>query len=180
MARRRPIKSARGAIATGAHATGTAALGALAMGAMALGAMAVGALAIGRLAVGRARLRRVEIGELSVGRLDIGSSDPRPGMLIAVTRIRAASGKGDGMARLLLDQLSVMRTDEPGILLRPPHRSTSDPDLFLLYEHYADEAAFERSAHAARLDAIRQRIAEHELAAGSSDDAVEVELFQTI
>jgi quinol monooxygenase YgiN len=148
------------------------------MGAMALGAMAVGALAIGRLSVGRARLRRVEIGELSVGRLDIGSGDPRPGMLMAVTTIRAASGKGDAMARLLLDQLSVMRTDEPGILLHPPHRSTSDPDLFLLYEHYADE--FERGAHAARLDAFRRRVAEHELAAGSADDAIEVELYQTI
>jgi quinol monooxygenase YgiN len=147
---------------------------------MALGAMAVGALAIGRLAVGRARLRRVEIGELSVGRLEIGSGDPRPGMLIAVTRIRAAPGKGDEMARVLLDQLSAIRTDERGILLHPPHRSMSDPDLFLLYEHYVDEAAFERGTHAARLDAIRQRIAEHELVAGSLDDAVEVELFQTI
>jgi quinol monooxygenase YgiN len=150
------------------------------MGAMALGAMAVGALAIGRLSVGRARLRRVEIGELSVGRLDIGSGDPRPGMLIAVTRIRAAPGKGDATARLLLDQLSEMRTDEPGILLHPPHRSTRDPDLFLLYEHYPDEAAFERGAHTARLDVFRRRVAEHELAAGSADDAVEVELYRTI
>jgi quinol monooxygenase YgiN len=150
------------------------------MGAMALGAMAVGALAIGRLSVGRARLRRVEIGELSVGRLEIGSGDPRPGVLIAVTRIRAAPGQGNAMARLLLDQLSEMRTDEPGILLPPPHRSTSDPDLFLLYENYPDHAAFERGTHAARLDAFRRRVAEHELAAGSADDAIEVELYQTI
>ena len=173
-------KSARGATATGANATGTAALGSLALGAMALGAMAVGALAIGRLSVGRARLRRVEIGELAVGRLDIGHSGRQPGMLTVVARIRAAPGKGDAMTRLLLDQLLFRRTDEAGVFLHPPHRSTSDPDLFLLYEHYTDEAAFERHSHAARLDALRRRIAEQALAAGTADDAVEVELYRTI
>jgi quinol monooxygenase YgiN len=180
MIRRAPMKSARGATATGANATGTAALGALALGAMALGAMAVGALAIGRLSVGRARLRRVEIGELSVGRLDIGPNGRQPGMLTAIARIRTAPGKGDAMARLLLEHVSLLRSDEPGILVYPPHRSASDPDLFMLYEHYADEAAFERRAHTAQLDAFRQRVAEQGLAAGAADDAVEVELYRTI
>jgi quinol monooxygenase YgiN len=178
MVRRVPMKSARAATATGANATGTAALGALALGAMALGAMAVGALAIGRLSVGRARLRRVEIGELTVGRLEIGLSGRQPGTLTAIIRIRAAPGKGDAMARLLLDHVSSWRADEPGVLLHPPHRSASDPDLFLLCEYYADEA-FERLAHAARLDAFRQRVTEQELAAGSDDDAVEIELYRT-
>jgi quinol monooxygenase YgiN len=180
MIRRARMKSAQGAIATGAHATGAAALGALALGAIAVGAMAVGALAIGRLAVGRAQLRRVEIGELSVGRLDIGPGGHQPGKLIAVARIRAAPGKGDAMASLLLDQVSLLRSDEPGILIYPPHRSTSDPDLFLLYEQYADEAAFERRVHAAQLDVFRQRVAEQGLAAGAVDGAIEVELYQTI
>ncbi len=180
MIKRARMKSARGAVATGAHATGAAALGALALGAMAVGAMAVGALAIGRLAVGRARLRRVEIGELSVGRLDIGPEAHLPGKLIAVARIRAAPGKGDAMARLLLDQVSLLRADEPWIMVYPPHRSASDPDLFMLYEHYADEAAFEQRAHATQLDALRQRVAEQGLATGAADDAVEVELYRTI
>ena len=180
MVRRAPMKSARDATATGANATGTAALGALALGAMALGAMAVGALAIGRLSVGRARFRRVEIGELAVGRLDIGPNGRQPGMLTVVARIRAAPGRGDTMARLLLDQVSLLRADEPWILLYPPHRSTSDPDLFLLYEQYTDEAAFERHAHAARLDTFRRRVSEQGLVAGSADDAVKVELYRTI
>jgi quinol monooxygenase YgiN len=179
MMRRAPMKSARGATATGANATGTAALGTLALGAMALGAMAVGALAIGRLSVGRARLRRVEIGELSVGRLEIGSGGRQPGTLTIVTRIRAAPGKGDAMARLLLDQLSLLRSDQPGSILYPPHRSATDPDLFLLYEHCADEAAFERRTHPARLDAFR-RVAEKALVASSANDAVEVELYRTM
>ena len=173
------MKSAKGATATGAHATGTAALGTLALGAMALGAMAVGALAIGRLSVGRARLRRVEIGELTVGRLEIGPSGRQPGTLTAITRIRAAPGKGDAMAQLLRDQLALVRIEEPGTSLYPPHRSTSDPDLFLLYEHYADEAAFERRAHAAWLDAFR-RVAEQGHVASSADDAFEVELYRTM
>lgn len=173
MLRRAPMRSARGATATGANATGTAALGTLAVGAMALGAMAIGALAIGRLKVGRAQFRRVEIGELAVGRLDIGAGVRQSGTLVAALRIRAAPGKGDAMACLLRDQASLMRGDESGMHL--PHRSARDPDLFLLYEQYADEAAY-----AARLDALRRRIAEQGLAAGSADDAVEVELYRTI
>lgn len=180
MARRAPMTSARGATATGAQATGTAALGSLALGAMALGAMAVGALAIGRLSVGRARLRRVEIGELAIGRLDIGPSGRQPGTLTAVARIRAAPGKGDAMARLLQDHLSSTRPDEPGTLPHPPHRSTSDPDLFLLYEHYADDTVLGQHGHAARFDALRGRIAEQGLAPSSADDAVEVDFYRMI
>lgn len=165
--------STRGATATGAQATGTAALGSLVLGAMALGAIAVGAMAIGRLKVGRAQFRRVEIDELAVGRLDIGAG--RPGTLTAAVRVRAAPGKGDAMARLLRDHVSLLRANAPGIHVNPPHRSTSDPDLFLIYEQYADEAAY-----AARLDALRRRIAEQGLAAGSAENAVEVELCRTI
>jgi quinol monooxygenase YgiN len=180
MARRMPMKSARGATATGAQATGTAAFGGLALGAMALGAMAVGALAIGRLVVGRAQLKRVEIGELSVGRLDIGASSRRSGRLVAVARIRAAPGKGDAMARLLRDHVSAASAEEPGIRFAPPQRSTSDPDLFLLQEEFADEVAFERHGLTAGLDALRRRVAEHGLAAGIAEDAVAVELYRTI
>jgi quinol monooxygenase YgiN len=174
------MKSARGATVTGASATGTAALGTLVLGAIAVGAMAVGALAIGRLAVGRAQLRRVEIGELKVGRLDIGTTGRQPGMLVAVARIRAAPGKGDAMARLLLDQVSLIRANEPETLVYPPQRSASNPDLFVLHEHYADEATYKRSGHAARLDAFRRHVAEQGLAAGAAEDAVEVELYWTI
>ena len=165
---------------TGASATGTTALGTLVLGAMAVGAMAVGALAIGRLAVGRAQLRRVEIGELKVGRLDIGTTGRQPGTLVAVARLRAASGKGDAMARVLRDQVSLIRANEPETLVYPPQRSASNCDLFVLQEHFADEAAYKRSAHAARLDAFRRRVAEQGLAAGAADDAVEVELYWTI
>lgn len=179
MVRRPPMKSAKGATATGAHATGTAALGALALGAMALGAMAVGALAIGRLSVGRARLRRVEIGDLVIGRLDIASSGRKPGTLTAVIRIRAAPGKGDAMAQLLRDQLSLVRTGEPGRFFYPPHRSTSDPDLFLLYEQYANETAFEQRPHSAWLDAFRRAV-EQEGIASTADDAVGIELYRTM
>ena len=84
------------------------------------------------------------------------------------------------MARLLLDQVSLLHADEPGILLYPPHRSASDPDVFLLYEQYADEAAFERHAHAARLDTFRRRVSEQGLVTGSADDAIGVELYRTI
>ena len=84
------------------------------------------------------------------------------------------------MARLLRDQVSLIRANEPETRVYPLQRSASDPDLFVLQEHYADETAFKRSAHSTRLNAFRQRVAEQGLAAGAADDAVEVELYRTI
>jgi quinol monooxygenase YgiN len=122
-------------------------------------------------------LKRVEIGELKVGRLDIRSVGREPGALTAVVRIRSAPGKGDALAKLLLDQASLSRSGDPGVIVRAPHRAAGDADLFMFYEEYADEAAFERRAHAARLDALRRRIADQGLASGG---AVEVEIYRTI
>ena len=176
MTKRALTKSSRGAVAAGATAAGAASLGAVALGAVALGAMAVGALAVGRLTVGRARLRRVEIGELAVGRLEVGA-DGTAGKLTAVARIRTAPGKGDALERLLLDQVA---GSDPGTWLHRALRSRRDPDLFLVFESYADEAAFERHAQAPRLDALLRLAADKGLVAASNDDPVEVELYRTI
>ncbi len=174
MAERALTKSKRGAVATGASAAGAASVGAMALGAVALGAFAVGALAVGRLSVGRARLRRVEIGELTVGRLDVGADGT--GRLTAVARIHAAPGKGDALERLLLNQAAA---SGPGSLLFRAHRSRTDPDLFLFYESYADETAFEQHAQAAGLHALLRQAAEQGLAA-SADDPAEVEIYRSI
>lgn len=165
-------KSSRGAVATGASAAGAASFGAMALGAVALGAIAVGALAVGRLTVGRARLRRVEIGELAVGRLQIGAD----GELTAVARLHAEPGRGDALERLLLGQRA---GNEPGVVLRA-YRSRIDPDLFLVHETYADEAAFERPAQGSRLDAVLRQGIEEGLVAAPSDEQAEVELFRAI
>src|SRR6185503_19193732 len=64
-------------------------------------------------------------------------------VLTVVARIRAAKGKGDALAALLAEQAGVVRKAEPGCLAYRPHRSTKDPDLFIFYEQYNDDAAFD-------------------------------------
>ena len=65
-------------------------------------------------------------------------------VLTVVAKIRAAKGKGDALAALLREQAGVVRKNEPGCLAYRPHRSSKDPDLFLFYEQYKDDAAFSR------------------------------------
>ena len=64
-------------------------------------------------------------------------------VLTVVAKIRAAKGKGDALAALLKEQVAAVRRAEPGCLVYRPHRSTKDPDLFIFYEQYKDDAAFD-------------------------------------
>ena len=59
-----------------------------------------------------------------------------------VAKVRAAKGKGDALAALLTEQVGVVRKAEPGCLAYRVHRSTKDPEVFLFYETYVDDAAF--------------------------------------
>ena len=97
-------------------------------------------------------------------------------VLTVVARLRAAKNKGDALAALLTEQAAVVRKAEPGCLVYRVHRSTRDPDLFLFYETYADDAAFDFHRKAPHLAAYRQR-RENE---GLMEGAVEVEIFRSI
>ncbi|TMQ12411.1 MAG: antibiotic biosynthesis monooxygenase, partial [Deltaproteobacteria bacterium] len=94
-------------------------------------------------------------------------------VLTVVAKIRAAKGKGDTLAALLAEQASVVRRTEPGCLTYRPHRSTTDPDLFLVYEMYVDEAAFDAHRQAPHLAAFRARREKE----GLTDGPVEVEIL---
>src|ERR1044071_3497107 len=78
-------------------------------------------------------------------------------VLTVVAKIRAAKGKGDALATLLAEQAGVVRKAEPGCLVYRPHRSTKDPDLFIFYEMYKDDAAFDVHRKAPHLAAYRER-----------------------
>lgn len=78
-------------------------------------------------------------------------------VLTVVARIRAAAGRGDALAALLREQVAAVRRAEPGCLVYRPHRSTSDPELFVFYEQYADEAAWDAHRAAPHLAAFRER-----------------------
>lgn len=97
-------------------------------------------------------------------------------VLTIVAKLRAAKGKGDALAALLIEQAAVVRAEEPGCLVYRPHRSTKDPDLFLFYEAYADDAAFEAHRKAPHLAAFRER---RELE-GLIDGPVEIDILRSL
>jgi quinol monooxygenase YgiN len=97
-------------------------------------------------------------------------------ILTVVAHIRAAPGRGDALAALLAEQAAVVLGAEPGCLIYRVHRSTRDPELFLFYETYADEAAFDAHRTAAHLAAFRERREKEGLTAGPA----QVEVYRSI
>ena len=97
-------------------------------------------------------------------------------VLTVVAKVRAAKGKGDALAALLREQVAAVRKAEPGCLVYRPHRSTKDPDLFIFYEQYKDDAAFDVHRKAPHLTAYRERREKEGLVAGPP----EVEIFRSL
>ena len=97
-------------------------------------------------------------------------------VLTVVARLRAAPGKGDALAALLTEQAAVIRKSEPGCLIYRPHRSTTDPDLFIFYEMYENDAAFDLHRKSPHLASYRQR-RERE---GLLEGAVDVQVFRAL
>jgi quinol monooxygenase YgiN len=72
---------------------------------------------------------------------------------VVVARWRAKAGSEERVVAVL-EELTRASRAEPGCLGYQPHRSAEDPHDFLIYEQYADEAAFEThsgSEHFTRL-----------------------------
>ena len=97
-------------------------------------------------------------------------------VLTVVARIRAAKGKADALAAVLAEQAATVRSAEPGCLVYRVHRSTSDPELFLFYETYVDDAAFDLHRKSPHVAAYRRRREQE----GLADGAVEVEIFRSL
>jgi len=73
-------------------------------------------------------------------------------MLIVIAQYLTEPGKSDEVAAILARHVAETRA-EPGCVQFVVNRGSDDPDRFLLYEQYVDEAAFEShrvSAHFAR------------------------------
>lgn len=96
--------------------------------------------------------------------------------LTVIAKIRAAKGKGDALAALLTEQAAAVRAAEPGCLLYRPHRSTRDPDVFVFYEMYADDAALEAHRKAPHLAAFRERREREALTEGP----VEIDILRSL
>jgi len=93
-----------------------------------------------------------------------------------VARLRAAPGKADALAALLAEQCGVVRRSEPGCLEYRLHRAKDDPQAFLFYETYADDAAFDVHRASPHLADYRRR----REAAGLLDGAVEVVVYRPL
>lgn len=89
--------------------------------------------------------------------------------ITVVATLRAAQGKGDALAAFLVEQAAAVRREEPGCQRYVPHRSATDPDLFLFYESYRDEAAFDAHRKSAHLAAFRERREREGLVAGPAE-----------
>jgi quinol monooxygenase YgiN len=97
-------------------------------------------------------------------------------VLTVIAKVRAARGKGDALAALLVEQAAAVRAAEPGCLVYRPHRSTKDPDVFVFYESYVDDAAFEAHRKAPHLAVFRERRDQQ----GLTEGAVEVEILRSL
>jgi len=73
-------------------------------------------------------------------------------VLVVIARYQTRPGAGDEVASILAQHVSPTRA-EPGCRSFLVNRSEDDPDRFVLYEQYEDEAAFQ--AHRTTLLAER-------------------------
>lgn len=91
------------------------------------------------------------------------------GKVTVVARLRATKGKGDDLAALLKEQAGVVRASEPGCLDYTPYRSVADPEAFVFYEEYVDQAAFDAHMAAPHMAPYRKKRQDLGLAEGPPD-----------
>ena len=65
-------------------------------------------------------------------------------MIVLAATYHVQPGKGDNVAEALKRMAPLVKAEEPGCLLYHANRSSDNPDHFLLYEIYADQAALEQ------------------------------------
>jgi quinol monooxygenase YgiN len=97
-------------------------------------------------------------------------------VLTVVAKVRAARGKGDALAALLVEQTAAVRKAEADCLVYRAHRSTKDPEMFIFYEQYRDEAAYDVHRKSAHIAHFRERREKERLVEGP----VEVELYRPL
>jgi quinol monooxygenase YgiN len=62
-------------------------------------------------------------------------------MVVLVAKYHVKPGHGDTVEAALKRMAPLVKMGEPGCTLYHANRSKDNPDLFLLYEHYRDDAA---------------------------------------
>jgi quinol monooxygenase YgiN len=62
-------------------------------------------------------------------------------MIVLVAQYQVQLGRGDEVEAAIKRMAQLVKEHEPGCILYQANRSRENPDHFLLYEQYADEAA---------------------------------------
>jgi quinol monooxygenase YgiN len=78
-------------------------------------------------------------------------------VLSVIAKLSAKPGQGDALAPILREQVAAVLKAEPDCLVYRLHRSKKHPDLFLFYEQYRSDAAFDLHRKAPHLTAFRER-----------------------
>jgi autoinducer 2-degrading protein len=64
-------------------------------------------------------------------------------MIVLTAKYFVKAGHGDEVLAALRRMAPLVKAGEPGCALYHANRSADNPDLFLLYEHYTDQAALD-------------------------------------
>lgn len=75
-------------------------------------------------------------------------------MIVLVAKYHVKPGHGDTVAAALREMAPLVRASEPGCTLYHANRSTENPNLFLLYEHYDDQTALQNHRETPHFKAI--------------------------
>lgn len=88
-------------------------------------------------------------------------------MITLVAKLTAAEGKADELQAALTEMVNEVRSAEAGKATSYAlHRLNEDPNVFMFYEQYADEAALEAHRTTAHMTAMNGKLKEGKLLGG--------------
>lgn len=95
-------------------------------------------------------------------------------VLTVVAKIYPRAGQEEAVQALLVRMAEAVRRHEPECLVYRPHRADGAPGIFLFYEQYRSDAAFEFHKTAPHLAAFRSEMR------GLLRQPTEVELYRSL
>ncbi len=96
------------------------------------------------------------------------------GVLTVVAKIHPRAEKEDEVQAVLIRMAEAVRKAEPECLIYRPHRLETSPPVFLFYEQYRSDAAFEFHKTAPHLAAFRAQMK------GLLARPTEIELYRSL
>ncbi|HLE42532.1 MAG TPA: putative quinol monooxygenase [Methylomirabilota bacterium] len=96
------------------------------------------------------------------------------GVLTVVAKIHPRAGKEDEVQAILIRMAEAVRKAEPECLIYRPHRLETSPPVFLFYEQYRSDAAFEFHKTAPHLADFRAQMK------GLLARPTEIELYRSL